>query len=165
MQMAGPVECKLVGKWSAISQLIEEVMFSCRTCESIAMECKPTRLSVSSLAANVGPNASLVAVNLNWKLHRLRVRLFSNASRYSYAMPLLVESGVGERLECLASGFDLASTLSAMNVRGLTKSRVDMRSLDPLLKLGSIILSTFFMPKLHSSGAKTYRPKLFALTG
>jgi hypothetical protein len=40
-----------------------------------------------------------------------------------------------------------------------------MRSLDSLLELGCVILSTFFMPKLHSEDAKTYKPKSFALTG
>ncbi len=40
-----------------------------------------------------------------------------------------------------------------------------MRSLDSLLELGSKVVSTFFMPKLNSPDAKTYRPKSFALTG
>jgi len=40
-----------------------------------------------------------------------------------------------------------------------------MRSLDSLLERGSIVLSTSFISKLHSSGAETYRPESFDLTG
>lgn len=40
-----------------------------------------------------------------------------------------------------------------------------MRSLDPVLELGSIVLSTFFILKLNSFGTETYGPRRMALTG
>ncbi|MNR10669.1 hypothetical protein D3C85_1269320 [compost metagenome] len=43
--------------------------------------------------------------------------------------------------------------------------RVTVRSLDPVLELGSIVLSTFFILKLHSFGAETYGPRRMVLTG
>jgi hypothetical protein len=40
-----------------------------------------------------------------------------------------------------------------------------MDILDPRLELGGIILGTFSISKLHTPGAETDTPKLFALTG
>ncbi|MBK5017251.1 hypothetical protein IBT54_004230 [Pantoea sp. S62] len=56
-------------------------------CASVEMDCEPGRINAGPFSLNVSPDPISVAVIVSQNLRRLRVLLFSIASRYRYHTP------------------------------------------------------------------------------